>query len=83
MRQQLHLSLNDNVKVKLTPRGVQRYIESYTELGCPPPSLPQPDSEGYTSFQLWTLMNTFGPATYMGMPLMFERNLVVIEWECK
>ena len=52
------INLNESVKVKLTDFGISLYKLRYN-------NDPEKDEQGYTSFQLWTLMNIYGP--YIGM----------------
>lgn len=52
------INLNENVKVKLTDFGISLYKLRYD-------NDPKKDEQGYTSFQLWTLMNIYG--LYIGM----------------
>ena len=35
------------------------------------------DEEGYTSFQLWDLMNIFGPYLTLGTDIPFETDIIL------
>lgn len=82
------INLNDKVKVKLTDHGKDIYYHQYDELneklkpyGCKflEPRMPDVDADGYTTFQLWQLMNLYGPHIHMTSPLPFETNIVIEE----
>ncbi len=69
------LNMNQNVKVKLTQVGRDILREQHFKL-CEDASLvsekfpytePNIDSDGYTQFQLWILMKTFGPHLHLGI----------------
>ena len=68
----IDLNINDTVKVKLTQAGFQiacdaGYQNTATNI----------DVDGYSSFQLWILMEIFGPHLYHGMPnTLFEQNRI-------
>lgn len=68
------INLNDIVKVRLTPHGVDIYYnrfdglnESLKRRGLKPikNSLPEVDKNGYTRFQLWDFINIYGE--YIGL----------------
>ena len=60
------INLNDRIKVKLTAHGQEVYRSRWEELNRMAgrvvvfPHYAQVDKEGYTSFQLWDFMETFG-----------------------
>jgi hypothetical protein len=76
----MKLNLNQQVKVKLTPVGVEalrlnHYADCfrlYPEDLIPEFVPPEVDAEGYTTFQLWILMNQLGPHIGMGKQSVFE-----------
>jgi len=68
-------NVNDKVRVKLTVYGIKILKMRHDKLTSDNTNLkntlgefklPEVDSEGYTSFQLWELMNIFGPYMYLG-----------------
>ena len=70
-------SMNDNVLVKLTDIGLTELKRQHSELrkSFPilPPYSPMPtDDNGYTKFQLHTLMTTFGHMPFVGYEPPFE-----------
>lgn len=68
------INLNDRIKVKLTPLGVEIYYHQYDELNKQikerggkqlEPRMPEIDKDGYTKFTLWNFMELYGE--HMGM----------------
>lgn len=80
------LNINDEVDVRLTPEGVVQYNKFYQDLarkgdasyGKVRPPL-RKDRGGWYTFQLWDLMNIFGPNTYLGGPQYFADNEIRIK----
>lgn len=81
----MKFNLNNNVKVKLTQIGrdelKRQHIELYTSLGQPEePYIPKKeDKEGWSTFQMWSLMNKFGNMIGMGISQPFETVIEIIE----
>jgi hypothetical protein len=76
---EIAFNVNHNVKARLTSRG--REIQTrYFQLS----DGPQPDSEGWRTYQMWELMLIFGQHCYMGPEPPFETNIriMVDESEC-
>ena len=81
-------SMNDNVKIKLNDSGVAVLKARHDELnkmihanggkGLGEFSI-KVDEEGYTRFQLWDLINTFGYLVGMGLESPFEIDMVFIK----
>lgn len=79
------VNFNDQVKVKLTDYGLsilQQERESLNKrirsmggegLG---PYAPKTDEEGYTTFQIWDLMNRLGAFMALGKKVPFEGNMI-------
>lgn len=66
--------INDMVKVKLTPHGVDIFYHQFDELnkqivahGGKPlePMMPRIDNDGFTEFQLWHFIQLYG--AHIGM----------------
>ena len=85
MPQIIKINLNDVVKVKLTDAGKDIYYHQNDELneairqrgGRPlERRMPKVDEDGYTSFQLHTLMEIYGPHIAMWKELPFETNML-------
>lgn len=80
----IKVNINDIVKVKLTEDGLdvmrKRREETNNMLrtfgGTEMPEY-QPDEEGYSSFQMWALMDIFGGYMTVGTKLMFETEILV------
>lgn len=66
-RNEIPFNINYNVKVKLTKKG--RSLAKY---------LPKEDDDGYTTWQLWVLMNEFGEHMIIGLDVPFETNIILI-----
>lgn len=80
------INMNEKVKVKLTDHGKDIYYHQYDELNerikcrCGKllePVMPKVDADGYTSFQLWHLMQLYGPHIRMGSPIPFDLSIVI------
>lgn len=82
------LNINKAVKVKLTNLGKDLYYHQYDKFnihsGKPSiqPSYPKVDENGYTSFQLWELMQLYGQSLTMGgtvesNTLPFETEIII------
>ncbi len=81
---------NDYVRVKLTTAGRFRVLQRHVELcnlilaqgGKPRPYSPvKEDAHGWSEWQLWSLMETFGPEMGMGKDLMFATNIEFVTKE--
>lgn len=75
-------NVNDAVRVKLTPRGHQILADRIRELEAliPSPALIPPvplseDDDGWSEWQLWLLMKTFGPHARVGCEPAFEAQI--------
>ena len=67
------INLNDKIKVKLNPKGVDifyhRYDHLITDTGFPNcRMMPKIDKYGFTEFQLWDFMNLYGQYMILGAP---------------
>lgn len=74
------LNMNDTVLVRLNDRGLRILREHHDALRQRVPKIaawerPAQDAEGYTAFQLWQLMNTFGPHIYLGGEVPFGMDI--------
>ena len=77
------VNVNDTVKVKLTPYGHYAHQKEFESLRSTCPSLsyihPKVDADGYSRFQIWELMNCFGPYMVVGSKPLFENNNILLE----
>lgn len=67
-------NINDYVWVKLTEKGRQLYRDEYYRLMKEYPKIEE-DKEGYSRWQMWDLMQTFGSFCGLGSPLPFETDV--------
>lgn len=78
------LNLNDSVRVKLTDHGRAVHEKDHAILyasaaGPKPAYTPiKEDAEGWSRWQLWVLMQAFGPHTYLGGRPCFEADIEVV-----
>lgn len=78
-------NVNDNVRVKLTPLGHKILLDdyltmmlSYSEANRPfPYRAPKEDAEGWSTWQMWHLIQAFGPHVSMGRKNPFETNIQI------
>jgi len=79
-------NVNNHVRVKLNDIGYQRLAILWNELAKYSPSLgrmvaddfkKEADSEGYTDFQMWDFMQTFGPTISQSGPMYFEPKILI------
>lgn len=73
------ININQRVRVKLTESG-KGYAKQYFSDHRMYYSLEQIEKDDIQEFQLWDLMNIFGPAMFLGGPTQFENcEIEVIE----
>ncbi len=73
-------NINENVAVRLTDYGREVHKENHEtfwkgigkEMEYHPPV---EDENGWSQWQLWSLMQKFGPCIYMGRPMPFETTI--------
>lgn len=84
------VNINEHVKVKLNPKGIKILEDRRNKLNERlearggkgfGPYVPQVDEEGYTTFQLWDLMHTFGPHLNLGFEPEFETEILLLKAE--
>jgi len=73
-------NINEFIKVKLTPKGIAVLKERHRNLQRKFPKIgpfrmPQIDADGYTEYQMWDLMNTFGESIGLGFNIPFETTI--------
>lgn len=79
----LSFNVNDEVRVKLTTVGIERMRRRHDELnkvvGGALGAFRQPkvDDDGWSRFQLWTLISELGGALTMGRPVPFETTMQI------
>lgn len=84
----MKLNVNVQVKVRLTDIGINILRAKHDELKKTFNRLgdfksPPVDADGYSSFQLWGLMQTFGPHMGLGFNVPFETDIVIDSKDAK
>lgn len=81
----MKFNINHSVKVKLTDHGRKHLKKLHGELykhrafeKIPDYKPPEEDEQGWSSWQLWDLMNRFGDVLSNGAPLPFETEIEVV-----
>lgn len=80
----LRFNINEYVRVKLTPRGRAIHRAQHDDLSARFPSAkftysaPVEDADGWSQWQAWTLMETFGQHVGMGFELPFETTIEIL-----
>jgi hypothetical protein len=79
-------NINEAVKVRLTERGKTILKKQHDELNNQIRSRggqglgeynPKVDEEGYSTFQMWCLMELLGPYMAIGFDPPFEANIII------
>lgn len=79
------ININEKVKVKLSDVGKDIYyhrFDAYNSMAKPigikllEPTMPKVDADGYSCFQLWELMETYGPHIGMSRPVPFDCDIL-------
>lgn len=82
--QAVRFNINEYIRVKLTPRGKAIHQALHDELNRRFPGAqliyrpPTEDAEGWSRWQAWDLMQTFGPHISMGFDPPFETTIEVL-----
>ncbi len=75
------VNVNDEVRVKLTARGRELHRKEHEYLfnpwdgEVPTYRPPVEDIDGWSTWQLWRLMQCFGPRMGNGIPVPFETTM--------
>lgn len=84
------VNLNEYVKVKLTDHGINILKKERNELNKRMAERgftgfgeyePKTDENGYTSFQMWDLMQRLGPYVSIGNRMPFEPEIIITKAE--
>lgn len=79
----MNFNLNEYVLIQLTPTGIKILREEFDEMhtkfpkAFPEFKLPKEDKNGWSKWQMWRLMHTFGKSFPNQMP--FNLNIVIPE----
>lgn len=85
----MKFNVNEYVRVKLTERGRQILLDEAAEFRREHPqvksphSLPKEDEEGWSKWQMWSLMQHFGPHIHLGFDPPFETEIDILVKESK
>lgn len=80
----MKFNINNNVRIRLTPKGRKIWAHRYDELNkyyvetVFKPEYPK-EVDGWFEEQLWVIMNVFGPHLYNGGALLFETEIEIPE----
>ena len=73
----MQMNVNEIVWVKLTEHGKSVWKKHWEDLKVPAKHCElRLNWDGRARFQMWELMQVFGPAMYCGGPNVFEDNLL-------
>lgn len=77
-------NINGEVRVKLTEFGFKVHRQNHYDLfrhlaKLPPYTRPDVDKDGWSRFQMWTLMQEFGSSVRMGGDQPFELEIDIPE----
>lgn len=82
MDEAVKFNINDYVWVRLTDAGKIACRRQHDELRRQYPMIgkyvpPETDAQGYSRWQLWQLMQTFGPSISHGSPVPFDTEIKI------
>lgn len=82
----MDFNINEKVRAKLTDYGRQalarQHVEFWKGVGVPAPyphTPPKEDADGWSEWQLHSLMSDLGHLCVMGAPLPFETTIQLVE----
>lgn len=81
----MKFNINNYVRVKLNDYGRQILLEQFLERRAIRPdvfrefNLLQEDNEGWSKWQMWNFMNTFGEYVHLGAELPFEAEIEIVD----
>ena len=74
-------NLNYNVYVKLNAKGLEIHKQEWERVFKNNPNFvyeaPKTDSDGYSKFQMWKLMQLFGPHIRIGFDAPFDTEILL------
>lgn len=78
----MKININNEVKIKLTARGKHIHKDNWNAYGLKEKYIPpKEDTEGWSTWQLWTLFQEFGSYMYNGCEVPFETEIEIIKKE--
>ena len=80
----MKLSINEYVRVKLTPTGKDILRKKFDEFHTVSTAfkefaLPKEDSEGFSQWQMRSLFSGFGEHIYLGCDPLFETEIEIVD----
>lgn len=80
----INFNINEMVKVKLNPTGLEELKRQHEDLKQSTGykgsfSEPKVDADGYSLWQLWVLMSTFGQMMINGGEPPFETEIIIVD----
>lgn len=80
----MKFNINEYVKIKLNDNGIDILRKRHNELRLRVPSIgdfvePVKDDDGYSSFPLWALFDTFGEYVHLGCIPPFDTTIIIPE----
>jgi hypothetical protein len=76
----MRFNINDRVRVKLTDLGRKIHRENWEPIVAPRAYHPRDeDKDGWSEWQMWELMNMFGPHLANGSPVPFETEIEIVD----
>lgn len=77
-------NINDRVRVKLTPEGKAAHAADHAAFWAKvgkamPYKPPKEDAEGYSTWQLWSLMQAFGSHIGLGLKVPFDTEILLVK----
>ena len=82
----MEFNINDTVRVRITPIGKQllrkNWLDVHAEIWANGGvgyeyREPEEDADGWSEWQLWALMQEFGPHLHLGCQQPFETTIVI------
>ncbi len=78
----MFFNINDYIKIKLKPKGIEILKQRHEELkkfwpGIHGFELPKIDKDGFTEMQAWEIMQNFGSNIGMGFDPPFETTVII------
>lgn len=79
----MNFNINNRVRVKLTPEGRAFHAADHAMFNMRtgknlPYNPPREDEQGWSTWQLWNLMHTFGTEVCLGGVPMFGADIVLL-----
>lgn len=86
---EIKINLNELILVKLTDKGYQHLADNHNEIIRYSGTFDRieawhyknmADENGYTKFQIWSFIESFGDITHMGMDEYYDLNIIYLDY---